>query len=70
MAPDHSERMWEMAYDMARSGEYASARDIAAALQRRGYPHAPAVLDNKRVQQELDRLCTEAKVRNIDAPRP
>ena len=55
MAPDHSERMWQMAYQMARSGEYRSAREIAVALQSRGYPQAPQVLANKRIREELDR---------------
>ena len=67
MAPDHSDRMWQLAYDMARSGEYRNAREIAAALQSRGYPQAPQVLDNKRIREELGRLCTEAETGNIDA---
>ena len=67
MAPDHSERMWQLAYTMARSGEYRNAREIAVALQSRGYPQAPQVLANKRIREELDRLCVEAKTGNIDA---
>jgi hypothetical protein len=67
MAPDHSDRMWQLAYELARSGEYRSAQEIAAALQSRGYPQAPQVLDNKSVREELDRLCTEARTGNIDA---
>ena len=58
--PDRSERMWEMAYQMARSGCYSGVDDVAKALQSR-YPHAPQVLDNKRIREELDRLCMEAR---------
>jgi hypothetical protein len=67
MAPDHSERMWQLAYQMARSGEYPSARDVAVALQSRGYPQAPKVLDSRRIREELDRLCAEAKTGNNNA---
>ena len=67
MAPDHSERMWHTAYTMARSGEYRSVREIAATLRSRGHPQAPQVLDNKRVREELDRLCSAAKTGITDA---
>ena len=67
MAPDQSERMWHLAYTMARSGEYRSVREIAATLRSRGYPQAPQVLDNKRIRDELDRLCAAARTGNIEA---
>jgi hypothetical protein len=66
--PDRSERMWQTAYEMARSGRYSGVDEVAKALQAR-YPHAPQVLDNKRVRQELDRLCTEARPGDAEGPR-
>ena len=67
MAAYHSERMWQLAYELARSGAYRSAREVGVALQARGFPQAPPVLDNMRVREELDRLCMEARTGNIHA---
>ncbi len=60
MTPDYSERMWQLAYEMARSGRYQSANEVAVALQSRGFPNAPLILNSKPVQAELNGICEDA----------
>jgi len=69
MAVRGSERMWRTAYELARSGLCANMEEIVAALQHRGFPTAPQVLANRRVREELDRVCAEARAQSDRAPK-
>ncbi len=55
------ERMWTLAYEMARSGEYGGWWDIEVELRSLGYPRARQLLDNEQTREKLDRMCAEAQ---------
>ena len=58
---EKEERMWTLAYEMARSGDYVGWWDIEVELRSLGYPRARGLLDNEQTREKLDRMCTEAK---------
>ena len=61
------ERMWTLAYEMARSGEYQGYQAIEWELRSLGYPRARQLLDNEQMRERLDRMCTEAQKGREDA---
>ncbi len=63
MSPNHKkeDRMWKLAYAMARSGEYQGYQAIEWELRSLGYPRARQLLDNEHTRERLDRMCTEAR---------
>ena len=65
MSQVRSERMWELAYDLARSGIYLTWTHIAAELQSRGFAQARSLLDTALVRKELNHLCTSAKAKRV-----
>ena len=64
---EKEERMWTLAYEMARSGEYGGWWDIEVELRYLGYPRARQLLDNEQMRERLDRMCAEAQKRRADA---
>ena len=61
------ERMWPLAYKMARSGDYGGWRDIEVELRSLGYPRVRQLLDNEQTRQQLDYICAEAQKGRADA---
>ena len=53
------ERMWKLADEMARSGDYSGWLPIEHELRFLGYPRARQLLDNRRVRKELDAKCAK-----------
>ena len=64
------ERMWTLAYEMARSGDYGRWWDIEVELRSLGYPRARQLLDTEQMRERLNRMCTEAQKGHADAQRP
>ena len=64
MSEIRSERMWALAYDLARSGIYLTWTHIAAELQSRGFAQARCLLDTALVRKELNHLCAAAKTKH------
>ncbi len=61
------ERMWKLADQMARSGEYPRWLAIEWELRAQGYSRARQLLDNEQTRNRLDRLCNEARKGCADA---
>ncbi len=55
------ERMWRLAYQMARSGKYSGWLSIEHELRSRGYSRARHLLDRESIRERLDKMCTEAR---------
>jgi hypothetical protein len=61
MSRECDERMWNLAYRLARSGEHRNYQAIEWELQAFGYPQARRLLDHERVRERLDGICAEAQ---------
>jgi hypothetical protein len=61
MTRERDERMWNLAYRLARSGEHRDYRAIEWELQAFGYPRARQHLFHERVREKLDGICAEAR---------
>lgn len=52
----------ERAFELARSGEFATAKEIDTAIKREGYTHAEvATLGFRSLRQDLLKACREAR---------
>ena len=57
-------RIQQHARELARSGQFVGSRAVAFELQfEPGYAQAFGWLHNPETQEELDRLCAEARMR-------
>lgn len=54
-------RMWRLADQLARSGEYQGYQPIEWELRSLGYTRARQLLDDEQIRERLDRLCAEAR---------
>jgi len=61
MTRECDERMWNLAYRLARSGEHRNYQAIEWELRAFGYPQARQLLDHERVREGLDGMCAEAQ---------
>jgi len=61
MTRQYEERMWNLAYGLARSGEHQNYQAIEWELRSAGYPRARLLLYDERVRARLDRICAEAR---------
>ena len=61
MTRERDERMWNLAYRLAQSGEHRNYRAIEWELQAFGYHRARQLLDHERVREKLDGMCVEAR---------
>ena len=61
------ERMWRLADEMARSGDYTGWWSIEVELRSRGFSRARYLLDDERIRERLDRLCADARKDRTDA---
>jgi hypothetical protein len=59
MTRECDERMWNLAYRLARSGEHRNYQAIEWELQAFGYPQARQLLYHERVHERLDGMCAE-----------
>ena len=59
MARECDERMWNLAYRLAQSGEHQNYQAIEWELRAFGYPRAPQLLCHERVREKLDAMCAE-----------
>jgi hypothetical protein len=69
MSRERDERMWNLAYRLAQSGEHRNYRAIEWELQAFGYPRANQLLDHERVREKLDGMCVEARKGFVTAER-
>ncbi len=53
--------MWELAYQMARSGEHSGYQSIEWALRDKGFSRARMLLDDAAVREKLNCMCAESK---------
>jgi hypothetical protein len=60
------ERMWELAYKMARSGQHRSYQSIERELRDCGFGRARTLLDDGDIREKLDRMCDEARKERRD----
>jgi hypothetical protein len=60
MTRECDERMWNLAYRLAQSGEHRNYQAIEWQLRAFEYPQACQLLRNERVREKLDGLCAEA----------
>ena len=61
MARECDERMWNLAYRLAQSGEHQNYQAIEWELRAFGYPRAPQLLCHERVREKLDAMCAETR---------
>jgi hypothetical protein len=61
MSRECDERMWNLAYRLAQSGDHRNYRAIEWELQAFGYPQARQLLCHARVRERLDAICAEAQ---------
>ena len=61
MTRECDERMWNLAYRLARSGEHQNCQAIEWELRAFGYPQARELLDHERVRERLAGICAEAQ---------
>lgn len=61
------ERMWMLAYEMARSGDYLGWRAIEVELRSQGYSRARQLLDDEKTRDQLDGMCIDAQKGRPDA---
>ena len=61
MTRERDERMWNLAYRLAMSGEHRNYQAIEWELQASGYPRARQLLYHERVREKLDGMCAEAR---------
>ena len=61
MTRECDERMWNLAYRLAQSGEHRNYQAIEWELQASGFPRAHQLLDHERVREKLDGVCAEAQ---------
>jgi hypothetical protein len=61
MTRERDERMWNLAYRLAESGEHRNYRAIEWELQASGYPRARQLLYGERVRERLDDMCAESR---------
>ena len=53
--------MWELASELARSGQHSGWLSIEQELRMLGYSRARQLLDDENVRHRLDRECAEAR---------
>jgi hypothetical protein len=61
MTRECDERMWNLAYRLARSGEHQNYQAIEWELQASGFPRSRLLLNCERVREKLDGICAEAQ---------
>jgi len=61
MARECDERMWNLAYRLAQSGEHQNYQAIEWELGASGFRRARQLLDHERVREKLDGMCAEAR---------
>ena len=61
MNRERGEEILQLAYNLALSGNYPIAWDIAVELRSLGYQMARDLLNNKQTREQLDRMCAEAQ---------
>jgi hypothetical protein len=59
------ERMWALAEEFAKSGDYIGCWHVEVKLSCMGFPRARSLFDNEGVRARLDRICTEARKERI-----
>jgi hypothetical protein len=61
MTRERDERMWNLAYRLAQSGEHRNCQAIEWELQAFGYSRARQLLYPEQVRERLDGICAEAR---------
>jgi hypothetical protein len=61
MTRECDERMWNLAYRLAQSGEHQNYQAIEWELGASGFRRARQLLDHERVREKLDGVCAEAR---------
>jgi hypothetical protein len=61
MTRERDERMWNLAYRLAASGEHRNYQAIQWELQVFGYSRARQLLLHERVRERLDGVCAKAR---------
>jgi len=59
MTRERDERMWNLAYRLAQSGEHRNCQAIEWELRAFRYPRARQLLYHERVREKLDGICAE-----------
>jgi hypothetical protein len=59
---EFSEKVRNMAFELARSGRHFDCLSIEAELADTGYPEAYIVLQEAALRKKLDELCAEHRV--------
>ena len=65
MTRECDERMWNLAYRLAQSGEHQNYQAIEWELRAFGYTRAPQLLCHERVREKLDAMCAETRKRFV-----
>jgi hypothetical protein len=63
MSRERDDRMWNLAYRLAWSGQHQNYQAIEWELQAYGYPRASQLLYSEGVREKLDSICAEVAVR-------
>src|SRR5689334_22017839 len=65
MTRECDERMWHLAYRLARSGENQNYNAIEWELQASGFPRSRLLLNCERVREKLGGICAEAQKKSL-----
>jgi len=57
----------ERAFELARSGDYATVQPIRARLKAEGFPQVEAHLSGHSISRQLRKLCDEARSKRATA---
>ena len=68
MTRECDERMWNLAYRLAQSGEHQDYQSIEWQLRACGFLRAHQLLHHERVRGKLDGVCVQARKRFVNNP--
>ena len=66
MTRERDERMWNLAYRLAQSGEHQNYQAIEWELQAFGYPRASQFLYPEGVRKKINGICAQARTMFVD----
>lgn len=67
MSQERDNRIWTLAYKLAKSGEFSNWSGVEVELRIQGYSRARQLLDDEQTRDKLDRMCADARKGHPDA---
>ena len=67
MAAERDEQMWDLAYELAKSGDYPNSQYIEIDLRSLGFRDVDQIALNRAARKRITELCLEARKKKSDA---